>query len=356
MNLEQKIRSVIREALGVPSNIYETANEIFDKLLRATKKLNKEDFENYGAHMKFRGEFTIADFPFSSVKFQLGIEENKRAKEPELVSMVIRSESKKDGGKLIPVKTKTLDLLAVYVVPKGYDYSQFPNFLLSDKKQAVESLTHELKHAYDHFKKPLDSGEARASYQSIVGKQFGVPSLDRFFHDIYFISENENLVRPSEISAAIRNNEISQKDFLNFLKSHETYLNLKRISNFSLAKLKQDLKKEMKSIDRVLKHVGLPVDEMSETKKINEVLKLAYVNVTNWKIEAYKDMLTSSFFEELLGFEGEKEKLFRKFVNKSHNFTGYKDFFQYYERYFHQIANEVIKKIAKLYAITKPNV
>ena len=216
MNSRNIIKKSINEVLGVPDNIYETSLQIYEKLLRASKKLDKDDFENYGARLNFRGQFNISDFPFTGIKFQLGIEENKLAKEPEIVSMVIRSESKKEDLKLIPINSKTLDLLMIFVVPIGFDYSTLPDVLIENKDTIVENLTHELKHAYDHFKKPSDSAIERSSYQSIVGKSIGVPSADKFIYYMYYISAIENLVRPSEIYAAIRNKKITQKDFLNF--------------------------------------------------------------------------------------------------------------------------------------------
>jgi hypothetical protein len=344
----------ISEALGVPDNLYETALQVYDKLLRATKKLQrKEDFENFGARLFFRGQFQIADFPFTGIKFQLGIEENKRAKEPDIVSMTIRSESKKGEIKLEPIVRKTLDLLMILVVPKNFDYTTLPEFFISHKNEIVEDLSHELKHAYDHFKKPTENVVDRSSYQAIVAKQMGVPALNTFLHDLYFISAIENLVRPSEIAAAIKNNQVSQKEFLNFLRNNDTYLNLRRISQFNLNDLKMKLKSEMKSIDRLLKGLGLDIDDMSEKKKINAVLKLLWVNITNWKNDALKEVLTTSFFEELFGFEGEKDRFFKKIVGRNLKFKNYQEFYNFHQQNFHYVANQMIKKIAKLYAITK---
>jgi|694.fasta_scaffold32821_3 hypothetical protein len=343
----------IQEALGVPQNIYETAVQLYDKLLKATKKLNKKsDFENYGARLVFRGQFEISDFPFSTIKFLLGVEEIKKITEPEIMSMTMRSESKKTGYSLQTIKSKSLDMMAIIVVPKNYDYSKLTEFFLKNKKDIVESLSHELKHAYDHFKKPFDSVSERGNYQGIVGKQFGIPSIDTFLHDIYYTSAIENLVRPTEVYSAIRNNEISQKDFLNFLRNNDTYLNLKRISQFDLSQLKTKLKSEMKQIDRFLKSVDVDIENMSDLKKINSVLKLTWLNVTNWQNESLKEVMATDFFEQLLGFEGEKEKFFRKLTSRNENFKNFAEFFSSYQKYFHFISNQMIRKIAKLYAFT----
>lgn len=345
----------LKEALGVPENLYETSIQIYNRLVNALKRVSKDDFvPGVGKQLKFRGQFRISDFPFSTVKFQVGVEPNKKVEFPELISMVIRSESlKTDDFRLKTVKSKTIDLLAIIVVPEDYDYTKLSEFITTQRDEIIQNLSHELKHGYDHEKKPYDNPHQRAEYMASINKSFNIPSVDRFLHDIYFISVNENLVRPSEVMAAIKNNQISQKDFLAFLRSHETYLNLKRISQFTTTQLKSDLSKDMKYVNRFLKKLDFDVDTMTDRKKINEILRLVWVNLTNWKIQEFQKILTSSFIEELLGFEGEKQKVFERFVKRNQRFKNYREFFNFYENHFQNVANLMIKKIAKLYAITQ---
>jgi hypothetical protein len=57
------------------------------------------------------------------------------------------------------------------------------------------------------------------------------------------------------------------------------------------------------------------------------------------------------FIQSILGFKGEKEKVFNKFVNRVRRFNNYEDFFNFEEKNFKFVANKMLRKIAKLYAI-----
>lgn len=350
------IRNVIREALGVPENIYETANEVFQKFSNSLKKIDsKEPIEPGLYNFNVKGTFRISDFTFSTVKINVKIEENEKFNQPELISMAVTSESKKTKDfKLKLLKYKTINLNIFIIVPENYDNNELYQFLQDNKKEFIVSFTHELKHAYDHYKKIFDNPKQRALYNAVSGRGFGIEPIDLFFHDIYFTLATENLVRPSEVVAAIKNNEISQKDFLDFLKSNDTYKNLKRISNFTFEKLKEELKNHMERIDELLYHMNFPVSESTEDEKINEVLRLIMVNVGNWSIESFKDIITTSMVEEIFGFSGEKEKIFRRFYERQRRFKNPEEFFGFYEKQFHYVADNMLRKIAKLYAITQP--
>lgn len=355
MEKNDLIRKIIKEALGVPENIHETSERLFKRILAFIKTLDETDFETDSAiDTKFRGNYRIADYNFSTIKIRLGVDEVPKVKKPEIISMVARTESKKtEDYRLEHIKTKTVDIVFVIIVPVNYDYSQFPAFFESQRNEIVKNLSHELKHSYDHFKKEYENPTRRAEYNAAIGHGFNIWPLDRFLHDLYYISATENLVRPSEVASAIRNNQISQKDFLNFLMNDETYKNLKRISQFSLEKLKDELKNEIKSVDKFLKGVGLKPSKMSEEEKINEILRIVYVNLSNWKIQEFAEILKTSFVEEILGFEDEKEKVFQKFISRSQKFKeNYEDFYRFHEKQFHFVAEKMLRKIAKLYDIT----
>jgi len=69
----------LKEAVGVPANIHETAEKIYKKISSWVKNLKKEDLEpGIGATKDFRGEFVISDFKFSTVRVKLGVEPHKK--------------------------------------------------------------------------------------------------------------------------------------------------------------------------------------------------------------------------------------------------------------------------------------
>lgn len=347
--------NVLSEALGVPDNLYETALEVYEKIFPKIQNFDISDLDDEDTYtIGFQGNFRIADFDFSKVFIKFHMIHNPNVEKPEILSMSVENESKKTRDfRLKNVKKKTANLNITVILPDDYNYKDLTDFLRKEKKEVIESLTHELKHFYDAYKKIYDNTFERALYAGVSGKQFGIWPIDRFLHDIYYTTINESLVRPSEVAAAIRNNEISQKDFLKFLQDNDTYKNLRRISNFTYEGLREEVANEMERVNLLLKHLNYKTKKMSDEEKIDEIMRLVMVNVGNWSTAAFKDILTTSFFEEIVGFQGEKERIFKRFMNRNRRFEDPKDFFKYYEKLFKFVGENMIKKIAKLFAMTK---
>lgn len=346
---------VLKEAFGVPDNLYETALMVYENILTKIKNLKKSDLDEDDEYMiQFSGDFRIADFNFRDVQITFKIIETEQLKKPEIVSMSVESESRTtDDLKLKNIKNKTANLTIVIGLPEGFDYNGLTELMVEEKNFIIESLSHELKHHYDSNKKIYDNTYQRARYSGVSRKRFGIWPIDKFLHDIYYTTITENLVRTSEIASAIRNNDISQKDFLKFLKDNDTYKNLRRISNFTYEGLVDEIYKEMDKVDIFLKRLEYDVNDMSDEEKVNEILRLVMVNVGNWTVNSYRDLITTSFLERLVGFEGEKEKIFQRFVNRNHGFKTPEEFFRFYEKLFKFVGKNMIRKVAKLYAITK---
>lgn len=355
MNRIPLIRKVLHEALGVPGNIYETSQKVYKRVLSWVENLDESDFEGgEGASTVMRVDMRIADYHFSTLKVKLGVEEHPKIKEPELMSMISRTESKKtDDFRLEHIKRKTVDLVIILIVPKGYDYDELPNFFRENQNELIESISHELKHVYDHFKKIYDKPQERAEYNASLQNSFGVTPMDRFVHDMYFTSANENLVRSTEIASAIKNNKISQKDFLNFLRSNVTYQTFKRVSEFDISNFKQQILDDEKNLNRLLKRVKLKPSNMTDDEKVEAALQILYSSIVNARVSNFQEILTHNFFEQLLGFEGEKLKVFNKFINRNQRFQNPEEFVKYYEKYFHFIGDRMLRKISKLYSMTE---
>ena len=347
-------KKIIKEALGVPDNISEIAEKAFQRVYSWVKRLDKDDFiEGQGANVVFRVDYNIADYEFSTLKIRLGVDEHPKAIEPEMISMSVRSQSKKtDDFKLEPVKMKTVDLVMVMVVPEGFDYNELPEYFHKNENELIANMAHEFKHVYDHFKKKYEYPSERAEYQSAIGMGFDFEPLDKFIHDIYYSSANENLVRPSEIATAIKKGQISQSNFLNFLRSNDTYVTLMRLRDFNFENFKEQILSDKKGLHKLLRKVKMKPTQMSDEEKFKAALQILDSSITNAKIANFQEILKTSFFEELLGFQGEKQKVFEKFIKRSSRFKSGEDFVKSYEKYFNFIGDKMIKKISKLYDIT----
>lgn len=352
--MNRNMRSKINEALGVPENIFKTAVQVYKNLVNVLRSKSINDFkEEDNKPIILRGNFRISDYRFNEIKFTINVKKLMFVEEPTIFSMMISS--KVELGKNLKLNIKSTDSLTLSMligVPEDFDTKNIIGFIINRRTEIINTLSHELKHGYDRFKKPSEDVTKRAEYNAVSGKRFGIMPIDQFLHDIYYTTISESLVRPSEIETAIKNNRISQKDFLNFLQKNDTYINLKRISNFSTTKMKSELKKDIPRIEKLLTKVGIDISDLSDDEKIDEVLRLVWVNVTNWNIESIREVLTENFLERVIGFQGEKERIFKRFVNRNHRFNNYQEFFNFYEKYLHDIANKMIRKVSKLYALT----
>ena len=85
------------------------------------------------------------------------------------------------------------------------------------------------------------------------------------------------------------------------------------------------------------------------------MLDLLRINLVNAKGAALKQDLTTSFFEEFMGFSEKKEQVFRNYIKKIRKYDNTNDFFRNEEKMFKQISYDLMKKIHKLYSILDKN-
>lgn len=349
-------KKVINEVLGVPSNLIQTSSRAFSKILNWIKGINPDVLKkNKGAATILEVNFNISDFHVSSLEIKLKLFETSKTIEPQLVSMGVQTDVRKtDYTKFENLKTDNIRLIIFIVIPKGFDYVELPKFLEDNKNEVISNLSHEFKHAYDHFKQEYENPEKRAIYAAATDFKFNFQPFDSFLHDIYFTTTSENLVRPSEITAAIKKGKISQKSFLLFLQNNVIYRNLKRISNFSSEEFKKDILSDKKGLNKLLKRLNLDPKTMSDEEKYQESIKILYSSIMNKKIEQFKMLMMDNFIESILGFRGEKEKIFQKFVKRNSVFENNpQGFIDAYAKYFRFISNQMLRKISKLYALTR---
>ena len=75
----------------------------------------------------------------------------------------------------------------------------------------------------------------------------------------------------------------------------------------------------------------------------------------NGKGTVLKQDLTTNFFEEMMGFSGKKEEVFRNYVKRIQKYDNTDDFFRNEEKMFKRTSYDLIKKIHKLYSILDKN-
>ena len=121
----------------------------------------------------------------------------------------------------------------------------------------------------------------------------------------------------------------------------------------------------MDRVDFILKKINEDPESMTDKEKVERILELVYVNLVNSKMEKFDEyldgpnadplfqLLAQMFGDRLPGFEdvSDVREKFVKYILRYQNKPV--RYFQDEIKKFNKIADKLMKKIAKLYDITK---
>jgi hypothetical protein len=314
------MRQIIKEAVGVPANIEVVAQNLYTDIAKKLKNKNigPEDI------LKFKfinkdGRYSFADFNpnFITVEFGLGtysgdaidnITGNKIT--GGLVHSMGFSKASKlnDVFDLVSVDTDGgIELNIDYAQPENDDEwsgDKILNTMKNNADNTVSSLAHELKHAYDNYKKPVEKLVDRSNYAGFQRARSGVRPMDQFMFNMYFINQIENLVRPTESYVEmVSNGVVTKEQFLKFLLNSKTYKTLVKMRDYSFDDLKNELKEYEPQIDEYLDNTVNNYDSssMDIDEKVNYFLKIFAIKISQKVHEVRKNMLTPNIFQMLFG-------------------------------------------------------
>jgi hypothetical protein len=357
--MRKLIESILHEELGVPSNIVEVAKLISDEIYNQTRNIfsGNGNVDKGEYPMTFKLKTNISDLTIKRVSFVLEI---RRANidELSLAGAGFNPRQSVDYNKFVYVSKKDpsdLHIMLKFFIPEDEDvsYGDFLTYYQENYNDIVNNISHEIKHAYDHFKKPEESIPSSVEYQSSIGFGFGIKPLHEFFFDIYYSHQTENLVRATEIYTKIKTDNVSKKEFLEFLLKTESYERYKKLKNYTFDELYDSLLNYVDVIKDRLDSNDIDIPD-TDDEVVKLILNLAYTNITNKKIDSLNNRLSSGFEEMFMGIdpESDKGKFFAKNVSK---FTKYEDdYLGFYKDQiikFNKVGDEMVKKISKLYAI-----
>jgi hypothetical protein len=353
MELNKIIRRVLKEAVGVPDGVVETAEKVYNQVMKNIKSIGSigEDEE---ISLGLNGDYNISDYEFKKIDLDLEIFRTPKVDVGTIAGMSFRFASQLNNKTLKLVHTPTenkIELTISIAIPEDGDLNSVIQELERNRQLSISSLSHELMHAYDKFKNPESHLTQRADYDTYKSIKFGIDPIDEFLHNLYFTHSIENIVRPSEVAADLKVGNIDKKGFLEFLKNNRVYKQLKEIYNFSYEGFKTELLDHVDLIRTRLEQSGLEDIPEDDYELVNTVLELLMINIVNGKAKSLKNDLTTDIFEELLGFSGKKEEVFRKYLKKIQKYENYDDFFKNEEKMFKQVSSNLMKKIHKLYSI-----
>jgi len=355
MELNKIIKKVLREAVGVPEGIVETAELVYRQVMDQIKSMDSLDEDDeINLNLRLNGDYRISDYKFKRIDLILEIIRTNNVDKGTIAGMSFNFKSELDNSsfKLIHKPTKNkIELTITIGIPEDGDLFSVVEELENEKQLTISSLTHELMHAYDKFKSPESKPETRADYDAYKNVRFGIEPIDDFLHNLYFIHSIENVVRPSEIASDLKQGNIDKQGFLDFLKDNRVYKKLKEINSFTYEGLKKELLNHVDIIRLRMENSGLDNIPETDEELVDTILDLLRINLVNAKGNSLKNDLTGNFFEEIMGFSGKKEKVFRNYIKRIQKYENTDDFFRNEEKMFKQISYDLMKKIHKLYSL-----
>jgi DNA repair ATPase RecN len=187
---------------------------------------------------------------------------------------------------------------------------------------------------------------------------------------MYYIHGIENLVRPVEVASLMKSKNITKSQFRDFIENNRVYRELIEIKNFTFEDFITQLKESEDRLDALLEHIDEDPSNMTLDEKINRVLEVTYIDLVNNRMEMFI-IMTQHHMDDMIKFAGqlgmlppnlddavkklektdEVRRKFLKYVMKyEKNPT---KFFEDEIENFQYIANKMIKKISKVYALAK---
>lgn len=370
--ISEKQYGQLKEALGVPDNILEASEQFYEIFLRLLQSIRDESDE-----YSFRG-----DLPESIVigdKKMVGIDDY------ELEIKVVEVDNFQDRPKIASMgmgqsftfdtdimmrkvsESTTAEFSITFIAPTDWTAEELAEEFIRDKEEYVSSLAHEIKHKYDKQVKKIGLLGDDSDYTAVQKlRGSGVDTLDTtFLFYMYFMHGVESLVRPTEIASRIKTRNTTKSQFKDFLTDTQVYKHLVDIRNFSFEKFVNILKDDMTEIERVINSVNIDYSDMSDKEKIIEFLEIIFYSLGNLRLKDFKSFMEGpmggvlSFIEYLKGgsddnIEKKKEQVFNKYKNTVVKYQKNPvEYFKYEIERMSREANDVLKKLGKLYALAK---
>jgi hypothetical protein len=371
---ENQLR-LITEALGVPNSILEAAEILYDIVERDIKSIDsvEEEYEFEGdLELELGGKHKVM---IDSYTLKVKIEEIEDQEGVlDIISMGMAGGFgfNRDVYMKETEPSTTLELTITFAVGEDWEPEGLIQKMEEDRVEHVASLAHEIKHKYDKQSKKFGLIGPDAIYQATQRRgNFGIPVLDRvFFRYMYYIHGIENLVRPVEVASLMKSKNITKSQFREFIENSRVYRELVQIKNFTFEDFISQLKENEDRLDALLNHIGEDPSDMTIDQKIDRVLEVAYIDLVNNRMGMFVRM-TEHHMDDMIKF-GSQLGLLPKHLEKGvkqlektdeirQKFLSYvmkyeknpTKFFEDEIENFQYIANKMIKKISKVYALAK---
>lgn len=354
----------LTEAVGVPTNIVDVAQQLYDKII---SKINPNDDINsfLTKTITLKGDFQINEYKFKTIKVSFNVNDinDYHSTEGELPKILLIGMTHHGKVKMNakfnfePNQDMNKITLSIsFAIDNDVTTQEVIDEFKKERTLMVSSLAHELKHAYDESVDPIIKTHKRVDYNIGSQRKFGnIPPLNQLLSYMYFAHTTENLVRATEIFAALKESGITKEEFYKFITNHKVYENYRKGTELSYEKLREDLKEIIPKIKETFDDNDINYPENATDEEMVDItLKEFFKTLLNWKAGSMREFLSDNFFEAMMGFRGDKQIYFDKYLNKITRFgKDYERFFKYEINQTRNICLKMTKKLSKLYSLLK---
>jgi hypothetical protein len=368
--MKQLIKKILREAVGVPTGITDSGKNIYEDLIDFLEGNPSYAIDGDTIELENKdGRYDFADFTSDYVNVEINVREIPHD-EYVILGMGVAGRTNLNKKTLrlnmLDMDNIDIDIKVGYPENEEVDSNKVISLLKSDRVKIISSFVHEIKHRFDSIKKKSESVKERSIYNVFSNNRFGNEVVDQFMFDLYYMTLIESLVRPSEVQSEFEQMGVTQEKFLKALQSQETYKNLKRISEFSYEKFRDNLKQNMDFVDFAINSFQDEEQPKNDEEKIDLFLKGLYITINNNKLNYTRRYLSSDVnpFAALFGIFGggqikddmieEKEALFEKITKELRKYQNNPT--KYFEKVISDNSREaqrMIRKLSKLYSLAK---
>lgn len=375
--ISEKQYGQLKEALGVPNNILEASEKFYEIFLKHLQSIkNKSDEYNFSGNFSesiVLGGKKLINIDDYDLEVKV-VEVDTFFEKPKIASMGMGQSFVFDTKIMMrrSSESRTADFVMTFIASPDWRPEELAEEFIRDKEEYVSSLSHEIKHKYDNQVKNiglLGNDSDYSAVQKLRGS--GVDTLDTtFLFYMYFMHGVESLVRPTEIASRIKTRNTTKSQFKDFLRDTQVYKHLVDIRDFSFEKFVNILKDDMIEIERIINSVNIDYSNMSDKEKIIEFLGIIFYSLGNIRLKYFKSFMEGpmggvlSFIQYLKGgsddddnIEKKKEQVFNKYKNTVVKYDKNPvEYFKYEIERMSREANDVLKKLGKLYALAKDDV
>ena len=255
----------LNEVVGVVENVFETSTKIIDKLYSQiidyvkSKNLSKISIRNtdklyFVFNMDEIFPTEKQDVILKTVRITINFTTFYGMSVP--IAILSMSNTNPDITNLSKKGTLTYDAQSDAVLDMNYaidgniTFLDFVRFLISQKNNNIDTMSHELKHYIDHVLNPYAKISDRTHYSLsnyLYNEVDFSGDLNDFCFLMYYIHDVESKVRPNELYSECLSQKITQSNFLEKFRSSNVYGKINEVKNLSYEKLFESVRLDLKN-------------------------------------------------------------------------------------------------------------